>query len=159
MLLYKKIYTIFVGSRFSNRAHYNEFVENGSKSWALMRQRLVLGVKNTQNQKGNVPGRKDPSPEDRNSQLLSHPKSLSPFSGPSSSFPPALGDLCCYISLSSVHSPPTLVNHPCPYSSTRLIGHSFKRSVSCCDPHRTVQGSHPHQWGQSVSCGYLIRKW
>ena len=100
MLLYKKIDTIFVRSRFSNRAHYNEFVENGSKSWALMRRRLVLGVKNTQNQKGNVPGRKDLSPEDRNSQLLSHPKSLSPFSGPSSSFPPCFGwSLLLYIPL------------------------------------------------------------
>ena len=36
----------------------------------------------------NVPGRKDPSPEDGNSQLLSHPRSLSPFSGPSSSSSP-----------------------------------------------------------------------
>ena len=34
----------------------------------------------------NVPGRKDLSPEDGNSQLLSHPRSLSPFSRPSSSF-------------------------------------------------------------------------
>ena len=39
-----------VGSQFSDRAHYNEFVESGSKSWALIRRRLVLGVKNTQNQ-------------------------------------------------------------------------------------------------------------
>ena len=38
-----------VGSRFLDRAHYNEFVENESKSWALMRRRLVLEVKNTQN--------------------------------------------------------------------------------------------------------------
>ena len=148
MLLYKKIDTIFVRSRFSNRAHYNEFVENGSKSWALMRRRLVLGVKNTQNQKGNVPGRKDLSPEDRNSQLLSHPKSLSPFSGPPSSWPsPALGNLCCYIFLSSVHPPPTLVSHPYPYPGARPICHSFWRSVSCCGPHRTIQGSHPHKWG------------
>ena len=40
---------VIVGTWFSDRAHYNEFVENGSKSWALMRRRLVLGVKNTQN--------------------------------------------------------------------------------------------------------------
>ena len=39
-----------VGSRFSDRAHYNEFVESESKSWALIRRRLVLGVKNIQNQ-------------------------------------------------------------------------------------------------------------
>ena len=149
-----------VGSRFSDRAHYNEFVENESKSWALMRRRLVLEVKNTQNRTGNVPRRKDPSPEDGNSQLHSHPRSLSPFFGPSSSSPvlPALGDLCCYISLSSVHPPPTLVSHPCPYSSARPISHYFWRSVSCCGPHRTIQGSHLHQWGQGISCGYLIRR-
>ena len=47
---------------------------------------------------------------------------------------PTLGDLCCYIFLSSVHPPPTLVNHPCPYSSAHPIGHSFWRSVSCCGP-------------------------
>ena len=41
---------VIVGSRFSDRVHYNEFVESGSKSWALIGQRLVLGEKNTQNQ-------------------------------------------------------------------------------------------------------------
>ena len=39
------------------------------------------------------------------------------------------------------------------------IGHSFWRSGSCCGPHRTVQGSHPHQWDQGVSCEYLIQRW
>ena len=38
-----------VGSRFSDRAHYNEFVENWAKSWVVMRRRLVLGMKGTQN--------------------------------------------------------------------------------------------------------------
>ena len=38
-----------VGSQFSDRAHYNEFVESGAKSWAAMRRRLVLGMKGTQN--------------------------------------------------------------------------------------------------------------
>ena len=33
----------------SDRAHYNEFVENGAKSWVVMRRRLVLGMKGTQN--------------------------------------------------------------------------------------------------------------
>ena len=109
----------------------------------------------------NVLGRKYPSPEDGSSQLLSHPRSLSPFSGPPSSWPspPALGDLCCYISLSSVYPPLTLVSHPCPYSSARPIDHSFWRSVSRCGPHRTIQGLHPHQRGQGVSYGYLIRRW
>ena len=40
---------IYVGSRFSDRAHYNEFVESGAKSWVAMRRRLVLGMKGTQN--------------------------------------------------------------------------------------------------------------
>ena len=41
--------TPIVGSRFSDRAHYNEFVESGAKSWAVMRRRLVLGMKGIQN--------------------------------------------------------------------------------------------------------------
>ena len=59
----------FVGSRFSDRAHYNEFVESGAKSWALMRRRLVLGMKGTQNQVPNVPGRRDPLLEDGNTPI------------------------------------------------------------------------------------------
>ena len=73
--------------------------------------------------------------------------------------PPALGDLCCYIPLSFLHPPSTLVSHPCPNSSARPIDHSFWCSVSCYGPHRTVQGSHPHQWDQGVSFEYLIRRW
>ena len=41
----------------------------------------------------------------------------------------------------------------------KTISHFFWRSVSCCGPHRPIQWSHPHQWGQGVSCGYLIRRW
>ena len=33
---------LYVGTRFSDRAHYNEFVESGSGSCALIRWRLVL---------------------------------------------------------------------------------------------------------------------
>ena len=33
---------LVVGSRFSDQAHHNEFVESGSGSWALIRGRLVL---------------------------------------------------------------------------------------------------------------------
>ena len=47
--IYIYIYIYIVGSQFSDRAHYNEFVESGAKSWALMRRRLVLGMKSTQN--------------------------------------------------------------------------------------------------------------
>ena len=56
--------------RFSDRAHYNEFVESRSKSWALMKRWLVLGVKNTQNRVAQCPrekgslarGRESPAP-------------------------------------------------------------------------------------------------
>ena len=62
-----------VGSWFSDRTHYNEFVKSGSKSWALIRRRLVLGVKNTQNraaqrsrEKGPLAwGRESPTPLDQ----------------------------------------------------------------------------------------------
>ena len=64
-----------------------------------------------------------------------------------------------YISFSLVHPPPTLVSHLYPYLSARPIGYSFWRSVSCCGPHCTIQGSRPHKWGQGVSCGYLIQRW
>ena len=74
--------------------------------------------------------------------------------------PPLSGrSLMVYIYFSMVHPPPTLVSHPCPYLSARPIGYSFWRFVNCCGPHRTVQGSCPHKWGQGVSCGYLIRRW
>ena len=136
-----------------------------------MRRRLVLGVKNTQNRAAQRPREKGPLARGREcaNPSRSH-RSLLPFSGspcsswsslfflaPSSSWPPLLlGDLYCYMFLFSVHLPPTLVNHPCLFSSAHPIGHSFWRSVSCCGPHYSVQGSHPHQWGQGVSCGYLI---
>ena len=66
--------------------------------------------------------------------------------------------LSLYISF-LVHPRLTLVSHPCLYLSARPISHSFWRSVSCCDPDRTIQGSCPHKWGQDVSCGYLMRRW
>ena len=70
-----------------------------------------------------------------------------------------LGDLWCYIKFLLVHPPPTLVSHLCPYLSAHPIGYSFWRSVSCCGPDRTVQGSRLHKWGQGVSYGHLIRRW
>ena len=67
-------------------------------------------------------------------------------------FSPSFGrSLLLYI-LFLRRPPPTLVSHPCPYLNARPIGHSFWCSVNCCGPHRTVQGSRPHKWGQSVSC-------
>ena len=143
-----------------------------------MRQWLVSGVKNTQNRTTQTSqgerthhlrtGTPNSSRIPGASLLSLGP--LLPFSSGTQSInsfkfqpcdhtpPPALGDLYCYISLSSVHSPPTLVSHPCPYSSARPISRSFWRSVSCCGPHRTIQGLHPHQLGRGVSYGYLIRR-
>ena len=151
----------FVGSRFSGRAHYNEFLESRSKSWALMGRRLVLGVKNALHQTALCPKEKGSLTQE--CELPTPLASQEPLSFLWAFWPPslspALGDLCCYILLSSIHPPPTLFSHSCPYSSARPIGHSFWHSVSCCGLHRTVQGSHPHQWDQGVSCEYLIRRW
>ena len=134
-----------IGSRFSDRAHYNEFVESGAKSWALMRWRLVLGIKGTQNRVAQRPREKGPLTQGRECANPSRScKSLLPVSGPPSS---SLGGLCCYLFLSSVHPPLTLVSHPYLSSNARPISHSFWRSVSCCGPHRPIQGSHPHQKG------------
>ena len=93
------------------------------------------------------PGGKDSSSENMKSRLVSLP------------WAPLVGDLSYYISFPLVHHLPTLISHPCPYLSARPIGHSFWRSVSCCGLDSTVQMSRPHIWGQSVSCGYLIRRW
>ena len=117
-----------VGSRFSDRAHYNEFVENGSKIWVSIRRRLVLGVKNIQNRAAQRSREKGPLARGR--------EFPTPLGHTGASFlslglplllgrPPDRGDLCCYIFLSSVHPPPTLVSHPCLSSSAHPIGHSF----------------------------------
>ena len=133
-----------VGSRFSDRAHYNEFVESGAKSWALMRRRLVLGMKGTQNRAAQHPREKGPLVRGRECANPSRSrKSLPLISRPLL----ALDGLCCYLFLSSVHPPPTLVSHPCLSLSARPLSHSFWRSVSYCGPHCPAQESHPHQRG------------
>ena len=132
--MYIYIYIYIVRSRFSDRAHYNEFVESGAKSWALIKQRLVLGMKGIQNQAAQHPREKGPLACGREYANPSRSrKSLHPVSGP-----PSLGSLSCYLFLSSVHPPPTLVNHPYLSSSARPISHSFWHSMSCCSPHRPV---------------------
>ena len=127
-----------------------------------------MGMKNTPNRVPQRPREKGPLARGREcaNRSRSHrsllPVSLGlPVSGPPSpSWPsPSLGGLYCYIFLSSIHPPPTLVNHPYLSSSARPIWHSFWCSVSCCGPHCPVQESYPHQWGQGVSCVYLIRRW
>ena len=68
-----------VGSLFSDRTYYNEFVESGSKSWALMRRRLVLGVKNTQNRAAQRPREKGPLARGREPPTLLAPQEPLPF--------------------------------------------------------------------------------
>ena len=72
-----------VGLLFSDWAHYNEFVESGSKSWALIRRRLVSGVKNTQNGAAQRPREKGPFAWGREcaNPFRSH-RSLFPYSRP-----------------------------------------------------------------------------
>ena len=110
-----------------------------------MRRRLVLRMKGTQNRAAQRPREKGPLARGRECANPSQSRrSLLPVSGPPS---PSLGGLCCYLFHSSIHPPPTLVSHPYLSSSARPLSHSFRRSVSCCSPHRPVQGSHPHQRG------------
>ena len=136
-----------------------------------MRRWLVSGVKNTQNQTAQMSqGERTPRPRTGtpNSSRIPGASLLSlgpllPFSFETQSVNSIKFQPCDHTPpllwvISSVYPLPTLVSHPCPYSSARPIGRSFWRSVSCCGPHRTVQGSHPHQWGRGVSCGYLIRR-
>ena len=139
-----------VGSQFSDRAHYNEFVESGAKSWAVMRRRLVLGMKGTHNRAAQS-SQEEGTSHSRMGMCqtpLNHARASLLFLGLSPLFaPPSLDGLCCYLFLSSVHPPPTLVSHPCLSSSALPLSHSFWRSVSCCGPHRPVQGSHLYQRG------------
>ena len=84
---YIYIYIYIVGSRFSDRAHYNEFVESGAKSWALMRRWLVLGMKGTQNRATQHPREKGPLARGRECANPSRScRSLLPIFGP----PPSL---------------------------------------------------------------------
>ena len=89
-----------VRSRFSDRAHYNEFVESGSKSWALMRRWLVLGMKSTQNRAAQCPREKGPLARGREctNPSRSH-RSLLPVSRPP----------CFWASLSFLVVPPFFV--------------------------------------------------
>ena len=50
----------FVRSWFLDRTHYNEFVESGFGSWALIRQRFVLRGKNAQDWTAQDPREKGP---------------------------------------------------------------------------------------------------
>ena len=87
-----------------------------------MRRRLVLGMKGTQNQAAQYPREKGPFAR---GQEYANPsrsrKSLPHISGPLL----LLGGLSCYLFISSVHPPLTLVSHPCLSSSARPFSHFF----------------------------------
>ena len=91
---------LIVGSRFSDRAHCNEFVESRSKSWALMRRRLVLGMKSTHNRAAQRPREKGPLARgwECANPSRSH-RNLLPVSGPP----------CFWASLSFLVVPPFFV--------------------------------------------------
>ena len=133
-----------VGSRFfgwaqrrmgiqAQQTQYNEFVENGSKSWTLMGQRLVWKLGMIKQDLRTEPDSPTPLGKGlliRKYEFPPHPTSLR--------LTPLVGDLSYYISLPLVHPFPTLVSHTCPYLCARPIGHSFQRSVSCCGSDSTV---------------------
>ena len=153
---------LYVGSRFSDRAHYNEFVESGSKSWALIRRRLVSRVKNTQNWAAQRPKEKGPLTRGRESPtLLGHTgvSFLSLGLPLLLSRPPYFGwSLLLYIPLFRSSS-----SYTCQSSMLILKCTSHRTFfLALCKllwPPCPVQGLHPHQWGQGISCGYLIRWW
>ena len=60
-----------------------DLVENGSQSWTLMMQRLVLGVKNTQNRTAQRPKEKGRLAQGRELSTPLASRSFSPFYGPS----------------------------------------------------------------------------
>ena len=153
---------VCVGSRFSDRSPLQWICTEWVQKLGSNKATTCFGGENTQNRVAQRPKEKGPLVRGRESPTpLGHTRACFLSLGFSLLIgrPPDRGDLCCYIFLYSVHPPPTLVSHPCLFSSARPIGHSFWRFVICCGPHRPVHGSHPHQWGQDVSCGYLIRRW
>ena len=140
-------------------AQYNEFSrEAGSRTgplWGLHQWSCrIVRERDHQRRRGGVKVYPRASSKDEFFFFSSDTSRLELSSVFRTAIPPFLWDLSGYISFSYVHPPPTLVSHPCLYSSARPIGHSFWHSVSSCGPHRVVQGSHSHPRGQSVSCVY-----
>ena len=126
-----------------------------------MGRRLAWGVmEDDQIEAKNIESDGPTSVGERTPGLRMWTPSSSRFPGASlhSSPPPLFWEIFAVIYPFFLHPPPTLVSHLYPYLSARPIGYSFWRSVSCCGPHCTIQGSRPHKWGQGVSCGYLIQR-
>ena len=83
------IVIVTVGWQFSDRAHYNEFVESGSVSWALIRWRLVLRGKKCVGSDGlRSQGEGFPHPRTRIPNSSCIPKASLLFLGPFLFSPP-----------------------------------------------------------------------
>ena len=145
-----------VGSQFSDRAHYNEFVESGAKSWALMRRRLVLGMQGTQNQVAQHPREKGLLARGREYTNPSRSRrSLPPVSGP-----PLLWtvSLVIYLSLPFILLLHLSVIHVYPqvHVPSALLSSALWAAVTPI----ALSRDHIHiKGGQGVNCMYLIRRW
>ena len=148
---------IYVGSRFSDRAHYNEFVESEAKSWAAMRQRLVLGMKDTQNLAAQS-SQGEGTPRSRTGMRqppLDHARASLLFLGLCllwmvsvviySSLPFIL-----LLHLSVIHA------YPQVHVPSAILAGALWAVVALI----TMSRGHIHiKGGQGVSCVYLIRRW
>ena len=155
---------LVVGSRFSDRAHYNEFVESGSKSWALMRWRLVLGVKNTQNQAAQRPREKRPFARGRESPTLLAPQEPLSFLWASLFFLASSHPFLWVISV-VIYSPLPfilLLHLSVIHAYSQVHVPSAILSGALCAAVAPIALSRDHihiKRGQGVSCGYLIQRW
>ena len=140
---------ITIGSRFSDWAHYNEFVESGAKSWVLMRWRLVLGMKGTQNQAAQHPREKEPLARGWECANPSRSRSSPPcFWASVVIYSSILFILLLHLSV--IHAYPQ-VHVP----SAILFGALWAAvaPIALSRGHIHIKGA------QGVSCVYLIRRW
>ena len=153
---------IYVGSRFSDRAHYNEFVESGAKSWVAMRRRLVLGMKGTQNRAAQS-SQGEGTPRSRTGMRqppLDHTGASLLFLGLPSLFAPFLWVVfvVIYSSLPFILLLHLSVIHAYPqvYVPSAILSSALWAVVTPI----TLSRGHIHiKGGQGVSCAYLIRRW
>ena len=152
-----------IGSQFSDRAHYNEFVESGAKSWAAMRWQLVLGMKGTQNWAGqSSQGEGTLCSRTRMHQPpLDHARASLLFLGlpPLFSMPPLwVVSVVIYSSLPFIFFLHLSVIHTSPqvHVPSAILSGALWAIVAPI----TLSKGHIHiKGGQGVSCAYLIRRW
>ena len=177
---WKKYIYIYVGSRFSDWAHYNEFC----KEWV---QKLGSDKATARSEDGGGKGKtygigrpkgsREKGPLARRlesstllasleplpllwASLLTHGPPLSLLAFPSHSWSSSCSEwsLLLYIPLFRSSS-----SYTCQSSMPILKCTShWPYFLALCEllwPPSPCPESHPHQWGQGVSCGYLIRRW